>query len=74
MAQWKQILLASMRMQVQSPASLTGLSSITMNYGVCHRYGLDLELLWLWHGPAAVALIQPLARKIPYALKRQKKL
>ena len=26
------------------------------------------ELLWLWHGPAATALIGPLAWKPPYAL------
>ena len=27
----------------------------------------DLVLLWLWHRLAAVALIQPLARELPYA-------
>ena len=31
------------------------------------RYGLDLVLLWLWHGIAAAALIQPLAWELPYA-------
>ena len=35
-----------------------------------------MALLWLWHRPAAVALIQPLAWEPPYvadaALKRQK--
>ena len=48
-----------------------------MSCGVGHRYGLDLVLLWLWCGLAAVALIQPLAWKPPHAagaaLKRQKK-
>ena len=40
------------------------------------RCGLDLALLWLWHRPAAVAPIQPLAWELPYAtdaaLKRKK--
>ena len=37
----------------------------------------DPALLWLWQTPAAVALIQPLARELPYAvgvvIKSQKK-
>ena len=41
------------------------------------RHGSDPELLWLWYRPAAVALIQPLAWELPYAmgvaLKKQKK-
>ena len=32
-----------------------------MSCGVGHRSGLDLVLLWLWHGPAAIAPIRPLA-------------
>ena len=48
-----------------------------MSCGVGRRYGLDLALLWLWCGPAAVALIRPLAWELPHAtgvaLKRQKK-
>ena len=28
----------------------------------------DLALLWLWHRPAAVALIRPLALELPYAV------
>ena len=48
-----------------------------MSCGVVRRCGLDLALLWLWHRPAATALIQPLAWELPYAadvaLKRQKK-
>ena len=36
-----------------------------------------LALLWLWHKPAATALIRPLTWELPYAvgvaLKRQKK-
>ena len=27
--------------------------------------------LWLWHGPAAVAPIQPLAWQLPYAINRE---
>ena len=42
-----------------------------------HTCGLDLALLWLWCRLAVVALIRPLAWKLPYAtgmvLKRQKK-
>ena len=48
-----------------------------MNCGVGHRHSSDLVLLWLWHRPAAVAPIRPLAWEPPYAagvaLKRQKK-
>ena len=38
-----------------------------MSCGVGRRHGLDPALLWLWCGPAAVALIGPLAWEIPYA-------
>ena len=48
-----------------------------MSCGVGCRHGLDLVLLWLWHRPAAVALIRPLAWELPYAagaaLKRTKR-
>ena len=44
-----------------------------MSYGVGHRHGSDLVLLW----PEAVTLSRPLAWEPPYAvvmdLKRQKK-
>ena len=47
-----------------------------MSCGVGHRCGSDLALLWLWHSPAATALIRPVAWEPPYAvgvaLKRQK--
>ena len=46
-------------------------------YGVGHRQGLDLALLWLWCRLTAVALIQPLTWELPYtaglALKSKKK-
>ena len=32
-----------------------------------HRCGSDLMFLWLWHRPAAAALIYPLAQELPYA-------
>ena len=35
--------------------------------GVGPRCGLDLALLWLWHRPAAAALIQSLAQELSYA-------
>ena len=48
-----------------------------MSYGVGHRHGLNLALLWLWCRPAAAFLIRPIARELPYAtgaaLKKMKK-
>ena len=48
-----------------------------MSCGVGHRHGSDPKLLWLWHRPAATALIRPLAWGPPYAvgatLKKTKK-
>ena len=39
---------------------LSGLGSgVVMSCGVHHRYDSDLELLWLWCRPSAVALIRP---------------
>ena len=77
-AQQKLIWLGTMKFQVWSLASLSGLgSSVAMSCGVGHRRGLDPALLQLWCRPAAVALIQPLAWELPYAagvaLKRKKK-
>ena len=50
-------------------------SGVAMSCGV-GRCSLDLALLWLWHRPAAAALVQPLAWELPYAtsaaLKDQK--
>ena len=42
-------------------------SAVAMSCGVGHRHVLDPMLLQLWHMPAAVALIQPLAWELPYA-------
>ena len=43
---------------------------------MCHRCGLDPELLWLWCRAAATAPIHPLAWELPYAtcmvLKKKK--
>ena len=62
MAQQKGIRLGTMRLRVQSLASLSGLGSgVAMSCGVGRRLGLDSALLWLWHGPVAIALIGPLA-------------
>ena len=50
-----------------------------MGCGTGHRHGSDPALLWLWYGPAATALIRPLAWEPPYAagmalkLKKKKK-
>ena len=38
-----------------------------MSCGVGHRYSSVLSLMWLWCRPAAIAPIQPLAWKLPYA-------
>ena len=47
-----------------------------MSCGVGGRHSSDPALLWLWHRPAAIVLIRPLAWGPPYAtgavLKRQK--
>jgi len=66
------------RMRVQSLASLSGL-----RIWFCHklwcsrRYGLNPELLWLWHRLVAIAPIWPLAWELAYAvgmaIKRKKK-
>ena len=40
-----------------------------MNYGSGCRCGSDLALLWLWRRSAAIALIQPLAWELRYALR-----
>ena len=49
-----------------------------MRCGVGRRHALDPELMYLWHRPAARALIGPLAWEPPYAVgvapKRQKKI
>ena len=59
--------LVSMRMQVWSLASLSGL----------RRCSLDLALLWLWYRLAAATPIEPLAWEPPYAageaLKKKRK-
>ena len=43
-------------------------SSVAISCGVGHRHSSGLALLWLWHRPAAVAPIQPLAWELPYAM------
>ena len=66
-----------MRFQVQHLASLSRSGIWRCCTVVGHRWGLGPELLWLWHRPAAVAPIQPLAWEPPYAagehLKKEKK-
>ena len=39
-----------------------------MSCGVGHRQGSDPELLWLWRGLVATALIRPVAWDPPYAV------
>ena len=56
--------------------SSVGLSGVAVSCGVGQRCVSDLALLWLWCRPAAVALIRPLSRELPYskgvALRRKK--
>ena len=40
---------------------------LAMSCGMGHRHDSDPELLWLWHMPAAAALIPPLAQELSYA-------
>ena len=51
-------------------------SALPLSCGAGCRCSSDPALLWLWHRPAATALIQPLFWESPYAtgvaLKRQK--
>ena len=63
MAQWKLIQLVSMKMWVQSLASLNGLGipCCCELCGVGHQCGSDSAWLWLWCRSAAVAPIRPLA-------------
>ena len=39
-----------------------------MSCDIVRSQGSDLVLLWLWYGPAATALIGPLAWEPPYAM------
>ena len=75
--QWKRIWLGTMRLQVQSLASLSGLRSVAVSCGIGRRHGSDHAFLWLWLRLAAVALIEPLVWEPPYAageaLKKKKK-
>ena len=74
--QWKRIQLGTMKLRVLSLASLSGLSIQHCCELWCRSQG-DLALLWLWHRPADVTPVGPLAWEPPYAtgvaLKSQKK-
>ena len=43
-------------------------SNAATSYGVGCRHSWDPTSLWLWHRPAAVAPIRPLAWELPYAV------
>ena len=78
MEQQKRIRLESLRMWVHPWLLSVGLGSgFAVSCGVGRRCGSDPALLWLWHRPAAVAQIRPLALQLPYALgvalKKKKK-
>ena len=42
-------------------------SGSALSCAVGHRRSLDVAMLWLWHRPAAAALIQPIAWEPAYA-------
>ena len=68
MAQWKRIWLVSMRTQVRSLASVSGLrTGVAVVCVVGCRGGSDLALLWLRRRPAATPPTGPLAWEPPYA-------
>ena len=46
---------------------------VAVSFGVGHRHGSDLALLWLWHRLAAVSPIKSLAWESPYATGAKKK-
>ena len=48
-------------------------SGVATSTGVGHECGSDLVWRWLWHRPAAIAPIQPLAWERPYAAKSSPK-
>ena len=57
-----------MKLRVQSLPLLSGLRiRHCCELGVGYLRGSDPALLWLWRGPVAAALIQPLAWEPPYA-------
>ena len=60
--------LISMRMQVPSLASLSGLKIWCCHELCCgSQTQLGSGMLWLWHRPMAIALIWPLPWEPPYA-------
>ena len=78
MAEWERIQQGTMKLQVRSLASLSGLRIRHYHELWCScRHSLDVALLWLWCRLAAVAPIRALAWELPYAMdavpKRQKK-
>ena len=71
MAQRKQSQLGTVRLQVPSLDSLSGLRIQRCRELWCRsqmRLGSDLALLWLWCRSATAALIQRLASEPPYAV------
>ena len=66
MAQWKQIWLGTVRLQVWSLASLSGLRHSREQWCRSPKW-LRPVLLWLWYRLAAVAPVRPLAWEPLYA-------
>ena len=66
---WKQIRLGTIRWQLRSLASLSGLRiRIAVSCGGGHRRSAGAALLWLWGRPAATALIGHLVWEPPHAV------
>ena len=67
--QWKLIQLGTMRLRVQSLASLSELKDPALRERWCgFANGSDPMLLWFWCRPAAVAPIRPLTWGPPHAM------
>ena len=72
MAPWKRIQLVTMRFQVQSLASLSGLRiwhcpELWCRSDSAQILSSDPKWLWLWCRPAAAVPIRPLAWELSYA-------
>ena len=67
MAQWVKNTTSTHEDADLIPALGNWVKYSALQLSVGHRCSSDLVLLWLWHRPAAAALICPLAWELSYA-------